>query len=170
MPWSKTWWPPSIFMKRVILAKCAADCEKSSSVLLRDAEIFACERIVVNPSALTEDCPQLRVNEVRIESRWSPDKQKHNTKSLEPQDQWLWLSSLTQNKNQTKQPSDEIKSQSKCNLHHDVADCLFFSWCFWRLPFCWVAYLNQRHNNKNRFLCGINKARSDSLKSFYMWT
>lgn len=56
-------------MKRVILAKCAADCKKSSSVLLIDAEIFACERIVVNPSALTEDCPRLRVNEVRIESR-----------------------------------------------------------------------------------------------------
>ncbi len=112
-------------MKRVILAKCAADCKKSSPVLLIDAEIFACERIVVNPSALTEDCPRLRVNEVRIESRWSPDKQKHNTESLEPQDQWLWLSSLTQNKNQTKQPSDEIKSQSKCNLHRDLDDCLF---------------------------------------------
>lgn len=65
------------FMSRgVILATHTADCkEKPPCVLLDDSEIFffilffASERLVVNPPALTEDCPRLRVNEVRMESR-----------------------------------------------------------------------------------------------------
>lgn len=62
--------------KRVILAKCAADCKKSWTGLVKRCGVFACERILVNPPALSTDCPRLRVNEVRIESRWGSRQTK----------------------------------------------------------------------------------------------
>lgn len=78
------------YEKGVILANCTADYIRKSPpcVLLDDSEIFfslffACEWLVVNPPALTEDCPRLRVNEVRMESRWAPDRQKKK-KRLRP--------------------------------------------------------------------------------------
>lgn len=66
--------------KGVILAKCTADYqEKAPRVSCWATGIegaspppplfFACERLLVNPPALTVDCPRLRVNEVRVESR-----------------------------------------------------------------------------------------------------
>lgn len=92
---------------------------------------FACERLVVNPPALTGDCPRLRVNEVRMESSLAPDRQKKK-KSLDPEDQWLCLIPWTNTNNmiqkregwggkeRTKQKHnlfDEIKSESERHLH-----------------------------------------------------
>lgn len=62
--------------KGVILARCTADyirksphvsCWMTRSFFL--CLFFACERLVLNPPTLTADCPRLRVNEVRMESR-----------------------------------------------------------------------------------------------------
>lgn len=91
----------STCMKRVILAQCAADYGESPVSCWMTQRVFACERIVVNPSALTVDCPQLRVNEVRIECRWAPDKQKQSreTQRISDSDWAHWLKIKTNQNN-----------------------------------------------------------------------
>lgn len=73
---------------------------------------FACERLVVNPPALTEDCPRLRVNEVRMESRWAPDRRqkKKEKKGLDSEDQWLCLIPWTNNNNIQKKELNKKKN------------------------------------------------------------
>ena len=62
--------------KGLFLQSAQLIARKAGPVSLKDAGGFACERILVNPPALSTDCPRLRVNEVRIESRWGSRQTK----------------------------------------------------------------------------------------------
>lgn len=62
-------------------AVCPVWMTRRSPLPLPPRLFFACERLVVNPPALAEDCPRLRVNEVRMESSLAPLRQKKEKKN-----------------------------------------------------------------------------------------